>query len=377
MTIHDRLSVFRRSFQAKHLQSEVRSAVNLLVFQLIYLVLIAATIVLSASVERGDRLLFYMLLLGGLVFVIASALAFNLRGCFRLSIWLTALCMVLGPWLSILLDPKVLAGDFVPLIYVAMSIQLCSILLRERLTIIIAAIQLTGVVVLILTSPVLSRINWPSLVTFILFTAVIGMLYGFSNNRQMAEIEKQRNQLILDEAKLRALSVRDPLTGLFNRRYMEETFDREIQRAIRKQQPLSVIMADIDGFKNINDSIGHVLGDKVLVRAAAYLMNSIRASDVACRFGGDEFCLILPDCTLEEGIMRADALRSGIEQLPTEDDGIKLITLSFGVAAMPEDGITREALLGAADSALYSAKRAGRNRVTGTKSQPQAETKRI
>ena len=151
---------------------------------------------------------------------------------------------------------------------------------------------------------------------------------------------------------------------------MEETFDREIQRAIRKQQPLSVIMADIDGFKNINDSIGHVLGDKVLVRAAAYLMNSIRASDVACRFGGDEFCLILPDCTLEEGIMRADALRSGIEQLPTEDDGIKLITLSFGVAAMPEDGITREALLGAADSALYSAKRAGRNRVNGTRKHP-------
>lgn len=75
--------------------------------------------------------------------------------------------------------------------------------------------------------------------------------------------------------------------------------------------------------------------------------------------------------------MRADALRSGIEQLPTEDDGIKLITLSFGVAAMPEDGITREALLSAADSVLYSAKRAGRNRVTGTRSQPQAETKRI
>ena len=218
MTIHDRLSVFRRSFQAKHLQSEVRSAVNLLVFQLIYLVLIAATIVLSASVERGDRLLFYMLLLGGLVFVIASALAFNLRGRFQLSIWMTALCMVLGPWLSILLDPKVFAGDFVPLIYVAMSIQLCSILLHERLTFLIAAIQLTGVIALILISPALRQINWPSLVTFIVFTAVIGMLYGFSNNRQMAEIEKQRNQLILDEAKLRALSVRDPLTGLFNRR---------------------------------------------------------------------------------------------------------------------------------------------------------------
>ena len=370
MTINDHFSAFRRSFQAKHAQREVRSAFNLLVFQLIYLVLIVGAIVLSASVERGGRLLFYMLLLGGLVLVISAALVFNLRGRFQLSIWLTALCMLLGPWLSILLDPNVLAGDFVPLIYVAMSIQICSILLSERLTIVIAVIQLTGVIVLILVSPALSQINWPSLVTFIVFTAVIGVLYGFSNKRQLDEIEKQRNQLILDEAKLRALSVRDPLTGLYNRRYMEETFDREIQRAIRKQQPLCVIMADIDGFKNINDTVGHVLGDKALVRASSFLMKSIRASDVACRFGGDEFCLILPDCTLEEGLRRANVLRRGIEELHGEDDdGIEVFTLSFGVAAMPDDGITREALLGAADSALYSAKRAGRNRVKGTRSQ--------
>ena len=194
-----------------------------------------------------------MLLLVGLFLVIFTAVLYNLNGKFRISTWFTAPCMVLGPWLSILLDPTVLAGDFVPLVYVAMSIQLCSILLRERMTIIIALIQLVAVVMLISTTPALQQINWPSLVTFIVSTAVIGVLYGFSNKRQLNEIEKQRNQLILDEAKLRDLSVRDPLTGLYNRRYMEETFDREIQRAIRKQQPLAVIMADIDGFKNIND----------------------------------------------------------------------------------------------------------------------------
>ncbi len=370
MTPTDRFSAFLASFEAKHLHSEARSAVNLLVFQAIYLALLTMTMLLSVFVDRGERLLFYVLLLGGLFLVILIALLFNLSGHLRISNWFTAPCMVIGPWLSILFDPNVLAGDFVPLIYVAMSIQLCSILLKERMTIVIAAIQLSAVIVLIFLTPALRAINWASLVTFIMFTAVIGVLYGFSNKRQMAEIEKQRNQLMLDEAKLRALTVRDPLTGLYNRRYMEETFDREIQRAIRKQQPLSVIMADIDGFKNINDTAGHVLGDKALVRVSAFLMKSIRASDVACRFGGDEFCLILPDCTLEEGVRRANTLRHEIEKLCTEcEEGVESITLSFGVASMPDDGMTREALLGAADSALYSSKRAGRNRVNGTRGQ--------
>lgn len=372
MYLNDRINVFLNSFQANHIQNESRSAVNLLVFQLIYLGLLAMTMVLTLFVDHGERLVFYVLLLGGLFALIATALIFNLNGKFRISTWFTAPCMVLGPWLSILLDPNVLAGDFVPLIYVSMSIQLCSILLKERTTILIALIQLTGVITLILTTPALREMNWASLIAFIVFTAVIGVLYGFSNKRQMAQIEMQRNQLIVDEAKLRALTVRDPLTGLYNRRYMEETFDREIQRAMRKQQPLSVIMADIDGFKNINDTAGHVLGDEALVRVSAFLMKNIRASDVACRFGGDEFCLILPDCSLEEGIRRANTLRYEVEHMSQIcDKSFECVTLSFGVAAMPDDGVTREALLGAADSALYSSKRAGRNRVNGTRMTPQ------
>ena len=366
---NDRINQFLASFRRRHADGEARSAVNLLVFQCIYLVLISATIVLCIAVDQGARLLFYILLLGGLAAVVAAALAFNLKGRYRVSTLFTAVCMVLGPWISILLDPAVLTGDFVPLIYVGMSIQLCSILLRERATIVIAVIQLCGVIAAILLSPALRAINWPSLVTFIVFTATIGVLYGFSNNRQLQEIEKQRNRLIADENQLRELSVRDSLTGLFNRRYMEETLDREIQRAIRKQIPLSVMMADIDGFKAINDSVGHVLGDKALAKVSRFLMNNIRISDVVCRYGGDEFCLILPDCSLEEGIRRADALRMAMERIPFDkaEEGIENVTLSFGVAALPDDGITREALLGAADGALYAAKRAGRNRVYGGK----------
>lgn len=371
MRVTDQIRAHLNTFRSRHTLSEMRGAVSLLVFQLIYIVLLLATAILCLFVDQGGRLMFYLLLLVGLMAVVIISLLFNLNGKYRVSTWLTALCMVFGPWLSILLDPAVASGDFVPLIYVAMSIQLCSILLQERTTILVSVIQLCAVIAFIFLNPALRTINWPSLVAFIVFTAFIGVLYGFSNKRQMAEIEKQRNQLLVDEAKLRALSVRDPLTGLYNRRYMEETFDREIQRAIRKQQPLSVIMADIDGFKSINDTVGHVLGDKALVKASTYLMKSIRASDVACRFGGDEFCLILPDCSLEEGIRRANLLRAGVESLHAQgDEGIERFTLSFGVAAMPDDGLTREALLGAADSALYSSKRAGRNRVNGLRSHP-------
>ncbi|MBA4347397.1 MAG: hypothetical protein C0413_00890 [Clostridiales bacterium] len=371
MRLVDRVRAQLNTFRSRHPLSEMRPAINLLIFQLIFVVLLLATIILCFFVDQGGRLQFYLLLLGGLMVVVLLALILNFRGKFRASTWMTAICMVLGPWISILFDPAVVAGDFVPLIYVALSIQLCSILLQERVTILVSAIQLCATIAFVLLNPALHMINWPSLITFIVFTAIIGVLYGFSSKRQMAEIEKQRNRLLREEDKLRALTVRDPLTGLYNRRYMEETLDREIQRAIRKQQPLAVIMADIDGFKNINDTIGHVLGDKALVKVSAFLIKNTRASDVVCRFGGDEFCLILPDCHLEEGFRRAEALRLGVESLHADgSDGIERFTVSFGVSVMPDDGMTREALLGAADSALYSAKRAGRNRVSGTQNRP-------
>ena len=365
--VSERIPSILASLRQKHSSNEARSAVNLAVFQMIYFVLIAATMVLCLFVDRGGRLAFYLFLLGALLVTDVTALMLNWRGRYRVSTWLTALCMVFGPWLSILLDPTVLAGDFVPLIYIGMSIQLCSILLSERVTLVLSGVQLFGVIAVILASSGLRRINWPSLVAFIVFTSVIGVLYGFTNKRQLTEIEKQRNQLQESEAKLKYLSIRDPLTGLFNRRYMEETFDREIHRAIRMGKQLSVIMADIDGFKNVNDNIGHVVGDRVLAKVSALLMKGIRASDVACRFGGDEFCLILPDCSMEEGIQRADSLRLAMEKLTFDpaEEGVQHITMSFGVATLPANGITREELIQTADNALYFAKKSGKNRVNG------------
>lgn len=362
-----RIHLYISTFQKRHTAYHARSAMNLLVFQWVFLVLLTATGILVCFVNRGERLAFYLVLIGALTALIAAALHFNLKGRYLVSAWLTTICMVLGPWGSILLDPSVLAGDFLPLIYVGLSIQLCSILLSERATLAIAALQLCAVVGIILYSPALKALNWPSLVAFIVFTAVIGILAGFSNRKQLEQIEKQRNELLEDEAKLRELSVRDPLTGLFNRRYMEETLDREISRALRKKRPLAVVMADIDGFKSINDTFGHVPGDAILLKVATFLNGSVRVSDVACRFGGDEFLLILPECTLEEAIRRADNMRRTVEEMAFHPGGkvTERVTLSFGVAALLEDGDSRELLLSAADKALYTSKRAGKNRVNG------------
>ena len=247
----------------------------------------------------------------------------------------------------------------------ALSIQLCAILLSERMTLVIALLQFGGLVALILANPDLQRINWPSLIAFIVFVGTLGTVTSVMNRRQVEQIEKDRSLLQQSEARMQELAVRDSLTGLFNRRYMEETLDREISRALREQRSLGVIMTDVDSFKQINDVFGHALGDAVLACVGGLLGGHIRKSDVGCRFGGDEFILILPECSLEDTVLRAQALRRTVEESAFAFDGTEIgrVTLSMGVSAIPEHGATAADLLRAADKALYDAKRNGRNRV--------------
>jgi diguanylate cyclase (GGDEF)-like protein/PAS domain S-box-containing protein len=172
------------------------------------------------------------------------------------------------------------------------------------------------------------------------------------------------------EEVLRMEAVHDPLTGLFNRRYMEEMLDREILRLVRnQQQSISIIMLDIDHFKQVNDTLGHAIGDALLRQLGSFLLKHVRGSDIACRYGGDEFVLILPNAPLEIGQQRAEKICADIKNLIVEPYG-KLpgnLTLSLGVALFPDHGATREAVFLAADDALYLAKEAGRNRVVVAK----------
>jgi diguanylate cyclase (GGDEF)-like protein len=160
-------------------------------------------------------------------------------------------------------------------------------------------------------------------------------------------------------------SVRDPLTGLFNRRYMEETLEREIRRAARANGPVSIIMLDVDHFKHYNDTFGHEAGDIVLREIGALLRMQVRAEDIACRYGGEEFTLIMPAASAEVSRERAEHLCKQVKRLAVQRRGVALgqITASLGVAAYPHHGETGEDVLAAADAALYQAKRAGRDQV--------------
>jgi diguanylate cyclase (GGDEF)-like protein len=165
---------------------------------------------------------------------------------------------------------------------------------------------------------------------------------------------------------LQIQSIRDPLTGLFNRRYLEESLEREVARAKRRDSSLGLIMLDLDHFKAFNDTHGHRAGDEALAALGELLDSSVREEDVPCRYGGEEFALILPDAALEDVARRADEIREALATVNLRHAGKELgrVTLSAGVAVYPEHGTTHEDIVLAADRALYAAKDAGRNRVT-------------
>jgi len=185
------------------------------------------------------------------------------------------------------------------------------------------------------------------------------------NIRDITERVQAQNALLKSQTLLRELSVRDHLTGLFNRRYMEETLDRELLRAARKEFSLGILMIDVDDFKHFNDNFGHAAGDAVLRELGNLLLGHFRGEDIACRYGGDEFIIVLLDASLEKTSERAERLCEHARHLNIQFEGqtLETSTLSVGVAIFPEDGSTSAEILKAADSALYRAKHEGRDRV--------------
>lgn len=206
----------------------------------------------------------------------------------------------------------------------------------------------------------------------------IGSLYiSWKQERDDKAIEEERfiedisNSLALAlgnlrlREKLHILSIREALTGLFNRRYLDEALPRELNRANRNKEPLSVLMFDIDHFKKFNDTYGHEAGDHVLRKISEVILSNIRESDIACRYGGEEFVIILPGTPIEVAADRAEALRKDVSLTQLEYGGrdIGSLTISVGVAVFPQHGVVYDALIKTADEAAYRAKERGRNQV--------------
>lgn len=176
--------------------------------------------------------------------------------------------------------------------------------------------------------------------------------------RQLEEINKLRDEL-------QEQAIRDPLTEVYNRRYMNEFLSLEVARAERDGTPFSVVIMDMDNFKIFNDTYGHKCGDIILQKIAAFLVHHTRKGDVVCRFGGEEFVILMPGATLETAYKRAETWRQDFAETIIEYEGMKLsATFSAGVASYPQHGQTDEFVLQAADRALYRSKDAGKNKVT-------------
>ncbi|MFZ1445011.1 MAG: diguanylate cyclase [Candidatus Dechloromonas phosphoritropha] len=178
-------------------------------------------------------------------------------------------------------------------------------------------------------------------------------------NRRLEEKVRQRTDELLQQA------IRDPLTSLFNRRYLDETLPREISRSLREEHPLAVVMIDLDHFKRFNDQWGHEAGDIVLLGVAEALLDGLRASDIACRYGGEELLVVMPGADADEAVRRISAIAVQARTVGARAMGreIDAITFSAGVATVPEHGDSADLLIRAADRALYMAKATGRDRI--------------
>jgi diguanylate cyclase (GGDEF)-like protein len=174
---------------------------------------------------------------------------------------------------------------------------------------------------------------------------------------KLRELAEAKERLIADLARL---AIHDELTGLYNYRHFHDELRAEVQRALRYQRPLSLVVFDTDEFKSINDTLGHSAGDRVLAGIAGILRDNLRSTDSGYRYGGDEFAVLLPETACDEALNVAERIRKGIEQAAPHPE--RRVTISGGVAELRADE-TADAILQRADAALYESKRAGRNRV--------------
>ncbi len=176
------------------------------------------------------------------------------------------------------------------------------------------------------------------------------------------ELQVQLKQVELLKEELREQAIRDSLTGLFNRRYLDEVFEQNIKRMKKQGASLAVMMMDIDSFKAFNDTQGHVAGDVLLSKLGELLRSQTRHNDIACRYGGEEFVILLPQTSLEVAAKRAEEIRNRFEDMAIEFDGkILHATISIGISIYPDHGEQPEALIIQADQALYQAKSNGKN----------------
>ena len=322
--------------------------------------LLAVGVILLFTPAREK--LAYVLISGGTCTLLCATLYLNLTGRYQVALWGTVVLMFIGPWVSIAYELLHVSGDFVPMVYLVIPIQITALVMQVKPMYWMAALQTLALAVLLLLAPAHNSFNWISMVCFVFIASMLSTITNYVLHKQFDRMKQSRNALERSERRLRDISVRDPLTGLYNRRHMDEAF---ADLFMEPNTVFSLVMVDVDHFKTINDTYGHSCGDEIIQRVSGILTAAIRKYDMACRYGGDEFLLILTGCGIDDALGKARSIKAAIEDIvvETDTDVAAPLSASIGVAQCPINGDSRDAILKAVDDALYTAKQGGRNQV--------------
>lgn len=315
------------------------------------IVLIALVAVLAPLSYHNPDKAAYIVLLSALFLMLLVSMLVLRKDRYLLSASLTVAAAFLGTWFSFLINAQELFCDFFPLVYVSGSILLSSLFLPLAATLVIIASHLVLLVVVVLTTPLLQTQNWPSFFIFILFVSLLSTIANHLIKTQLRQLQEN--------------SIRDHLTGLFNRRYFEETLQNKLKREQAEGFSIGMILLDVDNFKHFNDSFGHDAGDAVLVALANLMIRHFSISISVCRYGGDEFAILLPTTQNEELVALAENLAQKVRTRSIIHNNRQLgpMTISCGLCLYDVGTDTMERFIKHADQALYQAKEHGRDQV--------------
>ena len=283
---------------------------------------------------------------------------------YRFAALLTVVTVLIATFATVIANPQDLRATS----YLILGGLIASLFLSTLATVIIFFVTFIGLLFLPAVAEGFTTSDNLNSLFFILMIGGLVVIASTLRQRYLAQIDWQTQQLVESQAQLRELSIRDPLTGLFNRRRGWELLEDEIVRSDRYQRDLCVIMLDIDNFKAINDTQGHLVGDLVLTTVAKVAGETVRSIDHLFRWGGEEFLVVLPDTELEAALHVAGRLREAIARTPIQIPSRELnVTASFGVTRKDENTPNLETLIARADQAMYVAKHLGRDRVASSK----------
>jgi diguanylate cyclase (GGDEF)-like protein len=256
-----------------------------------------------------------------------------------------------GVWGAVYIASRAEVNKVITLVYVTIIILLSSLLLPPRITIVLALSHYIAVLIMVLSEPDMIPFNQVNILIYIFLASLFSVVSNYVISYQSRQFRQN--------------AIKDHLTQLFNRRYFDETLDTLITRGSSKNETFGVILADIDNFKNYNDKFGHAVGDSALQLVANFLSTEVGLHNIVCRYGGDEFVILVPNATDKELIQLAERLNINVKQVDCSLENVKApkITISMGLALFPHNGFTGEQLVFHADSQLLRAKEGGKDTI--------------